>query len=227
MDPTEARITLAEADPGYPDGLLEVGAPVLRVQGRVALLAGGGVALVGARAASRRGLELAAALGREVARSGRTVISGGAIGVDAAAHQGALGARGDTVAVLGSGLDHPYPERNLSLLQEIGRAGALVSQFEDARTPRPGQFLARNRVIAGLAQATVVVEADARSGALSTARAAAELGRLVLAVPGSAGCDALCERGALSISSPEDLLEWLHQYSTTQDPAPAHARGQA
>lgn len=213
------RVMLSTGQAGYPSRLDGAGAPVLRVEGVLPAL-GGAVAVVGARAATRAGLEAAWAFGHALAQAGRAVISGGALGIDASAHRGALAARGaGTVAVLGSGLDRLYPTRNRPLFSEIAAApgGAVVSPFEDAAPPRPGRFLARNRVIAALADATVVVEAGTRSGALATARAARELGRLVLAVPGSPGTDALVARGAPAVEAPADLLGWLARYRNLAD----------
>ena len=168
------------------------------------------VAVVGARAASRRALEQAAALGAGLGARGAVVVSGGAVGVDAAAHRGALRAGGQTVAVLGTGVDVPYPARHRALFDAIAAGGgALVSPFPPGTEARSWHFPRRNRLIAALAHGVVVVEAQVRSGALSTARAARELGRRVMAVPGSAGCDALLASGAFAVASPDDVLAAL------------------
>jgi DNA processing protein len=177
--------------------------PVLYVRGR---LADGedtpAVAVVGARAATPLGTSLAAAIGRELASWGATVVSGLARGIDTAAHQGALEGPGRTVAVLGCGLDRMYPKENAGLAERIAGSGAVVSEFPLGTPPLPDHFPRRNRVIAGWSQATLVVEAAARSGALNTARYAAEEGRDVLAVPGhpsqamSAGTNQLIRDGA-------------------------------
>jgi DNA processing protein len=177
-------------------------APTLQVRGSIAEH-DRVVALVGSRAASARGTELAFALAREMAAAGALIVSGGALGIDAAAHRGALVAGGATAVVLGSGIDVVYPPQHDQLFADIAsHGGAVMSPFADGTAPRPGCFVTRNRVIAALADIVVVVEASARSGALHTARAAAELGRVVGAVPGSAGCEALLARGAA-------LVEWV------------------
>jgi len=165
------------------------------------------VAVVGARAASAEGVKRAEGLAADLAGRGAVVLSGGAIGIDAAAHRGA---GGRTVVVLASGLDRPYPERNASLFAEIVAAGgALASPFPAGTPVRRWQFLRRNEVIAALADAVVVVEARARSGALHTARAAAQLGKIVGACPGSPGTDALLGAGAAWIETGNDVVAAL------------------
>lgn len=207
---------LRHTDRGYPRRLAAIsGAPeVLHVRG-VLGDAEHSVAIVGARAATCEAVEAARSLARGLARDGACVVSGGALGVDAAAHRGALDAhqdagRGTTVAVLGCGIDVVYPVRHRRLYQDICAAGgAVVSEFPHDAPPRPGHFVRRNRTIAALADAVVVVEAGARSGALYTARAAQELGRLVAAVPGSPGCERLLAQGAAVIEQPGDLWDAL------------------
>lgn len=169
------------------------------------------VAIVGARAASRRAVEQAHALAQQLAAQGVIVVSGGALGVDAAAHRGALAAPGGlTVAVLGTGVDVAYPVRNRALFEAIAAGrGALLSPFPPGTPPVRWQFPRRNRVIAALVHGVVVVEAQARSGALSTARAAHRLGRRVMACPGSPGCDALLAAGAFAVESAPDVLAAL------------------
>jgi DNA processing protein len=167
------------------------------------------VAVVGSRAASRRALDLGRALGATLGARGIEVVSGGAIGVDAAAHEGALEAQGTTVAVLGTGIDVVYPERHAALFARIRETGALVTQFAPGSTPRPGRFPTRNRVIAGLADLVVIVEASLDSGSLHTARAAQLLGRTLVAVPGSPGNDQLILDGAIAVESPADVLAVL------------------
>ena len=149
-----------------------------------ALLARPAVAIVGARACSAYGAEVARMLGRELAAVGLVVVSGLARGVDGAAHRGALEAGGTTVAVLGCGIDRDYPAAHAGLAREIGAGGLVVSEYAPGVEPAPWRFPARNRIIAGLAQVTVVVEARERSGALITADLALEEGREVLACPG-------------------------------------------
>ncbi|HZS37300.1 MAG TPA: DNA-processing protein DprA, partial [Polyangia bacterium] len=151
------------------------------------------------------------AAGEALAKAGVDVISGGALGVDTAAHKGALAGGGATVAVLGSGIDVAYPERNTELFAEIVQSGkgALVTQFAPGSPPRAAQFPVRNQVIAGLAELVLVVEASEKSGSLITARFGRALGRTVVAVPGSAGTDRLLVGGALPAASPEDVLAIL------------------
>ena len=170
------------------------------------------VAIVGARAASLRGMELAEEMAGLLARRGFDVISGGAIGIDAAAHRGALDASalgpqvGRTVAVLGTGVDVVYPARHHLLYEEIvASGGALVTQFPPGAQPRHHSFPLRNRVIAALAEVVVVVEAGEQSGSLHTARAARELKRLVVALPGSTGTDGLILTGAHAVASAADV----------------------
>jgi DNA processing protein len=168
------------------------------------------VAVVGARAASGIGCARARGLAAELASQGIVVISGGAFGIDAAAHEGALDAAAPTFAVFGCGVDVTYPDRHAPLFARIAAAGGLLSEYAPGTPPRAGQFPARNRLIAALADATIVVEAAQRSGALITARLARGLGRPVLAVPGSSGTDRLLQQGqALPVSSVADVEEVL------------------
>ena len=172
------------------------------------------VAVVGARACSQYGTEIAVQLGRELARAGVVVVSGLARGVDGAAHRGAL-ETGSTVAVLGCGIDRDYPRAHAELAARIAASGLIVSEYAPGVEPAPWRFPARNRIVAGLADATVVVEARARSGALITADLALEEGREVLAVPGeitshlSAGTNELLRLGATPVTSPADVLAAL------------------
>lgn len=181
------------------------------------------VALVGARAATARGLEAARELGARLAAAGVDVISGGALGVDAAAHRGALDVAhagggsdtrtdevGHTVAVLGTGIDVAYPERNAAMFDEIIAAGgALLTQFAPGAQPRKLSFPVRNTVIAGLADLVVVVEAGLASGTTHTVRAMEKLGRPVAALPGSQGTDAFILGGAIAVSDADDVLAVL------------------
>jgi DNA processing protein len=168
------------------------------------------VAIVGARAASRARMDLAHRLAAELAGQGAVVVSGGAVGIDAAAHGGALAAGGTTVAVLAGGLDAPYPPRNRPLFDQIAaRGGALVSTQPDGTPPLRRLFVGRNGVIAGLADAVVVIQAEVGSGSLHTARAAQRYGRLVAAAPGSPGCEALLARGAAPVERAADLIDAL------------------
>ena len=171
------------------------------------------VAIVGARACSPYGAHVARRLGCELARAGLVVVSGLARGIDSEAHRGALEAGGLTVGVLGCGIDRDYPAAHAELARRIRESGLVVSEYEPGVEPAPWRFPARNRVIAGLCPATVVVEARERSGALITADFALEEGRDVLAVPGeitsllSAGTNALLKLGAAPCTSAEDVLE--------------------
>ena len=173
------------------------------------------VAIVGARAAKTAAVAQARGLACALAERGVVIVSGGALGVDAAAHQGALDSHartgaGITVAVLGCGLDVVYPPQHGPLFGDICAAGgAVISPFRPGAPPRAGYFVRRNAVIAGLADAVVVIGAGASSGALHTAAAAARLGRLVAAVPGSTGCDRLIARGAAVVEQPGDLWDAL------------------
>ena len=211
-------ITLvALPDPRYPDLLRRIydPPPVLYVRGVLAEDEAATVAVVGARAATAAGLALARSMARDLAAWGATVVSGLARGIDTAAHEGALDASGRTVAVLGCGLDRTYPPENERLAGRITSAGAVVSEFALGTPPLPEHFPRRNRVIAGWSRAVVVVEAAARSGALNTARCAADEGRDVLAVPGhptqpaSAGTNQLIRDGAGLVRSAIDVAQEL------------------
>jgi DNA processing protein len=170
---------------------------------------------VGSRAATALGLAFARSLARELAAAGVTVVSGLARGIDAAAHRGAVDGGGRTVAVLGSGLDRLYPRENAELARAVEGAGALVSEFPLGTRPWKANFPRRNRVIAGWARAAVVVEAGTRSGALSTARAALDEGREVMAVPGhpsqpsAEGTNGLLRDGAALVRGAADVLSEL------------------
>jgi DNA processing protein len=167
------------------------------------------VAIVGSRAASCEATARAASLAEAWAARGHLIVSGGAVGVDAAAHRGAMRA-GTTWAVLGSGVDVVYPLRHAMLFDQIvERGGAIVSPYEAGTPPIAWQFVRRNAIIAGLCDAVVVVAAEPSSGSLHTARAAAALGRPVLAVPGTRGTDRLIAAGAAACIAPEDLDEAL------------------
>lgn len=174
------------------------------------------IAMVGSRKASEYGLRTAERLAGELAECGLTVVSGMALGIDAAAHKGALKARGRTIAVLGSGVTHVHPKSNLNIYQEIIKNGAVVSEYPLGITPIPGNFPARNRIISGLSLGTVIVEAGLKSGSLITADFALEQGREVFAVPGginsptSAGTNSLIKNGAKLVSEVGDILEELN-----------------
>jgi DNA processing protein len=165
-----------------------------------------GLAIVGARGASLAGCRLARDLASSSARQGFAIVSGGALGIDAAAHGGALDADGVTFAVLGCGVDVVYPERHAALYADVAAAGGLISEYPPGTPPRGKQFPPRNRIIAAFASTVVVVEAGFRSGALITAHAATALGRRLLAVPGSPGTDELIATGAASPVTDADEL---------------------
>ena len=206
---TTAIDVLLPLQAGYPQRLRALGqGPVLHVRG--AISEGPAVAIVGARAASGTALHRAHALGKHLATAGVHVISGGALGIDGAAHQGALAGAGRTTAVLGSGVDVLYPARHAHLFDQIvERGGALVSMFPLGMKPRRSTFVQRNALIAALADAVVVVEADVRSGSMTTARAATEQGRMLAACPGSPGTARLLAAGAAFVEHGEDVLAAL------------------
>jgi DNA processing protein len=203
----------------YPPLLRELHDPppglFLRGAGGAELLRAPAVAIVGARACSSYGAQVARLLGRELAAAGLVVLSGLARGADGEAHRGALEAGGVTVAVLGCGVDRDYPAAHAQLAARICERGLVVSEYAPTVEPAPWRFPARNRIIAGLAAATVVVEARERSGSLITADFALEGGREVFAVPGeitsalSAGTNALLRLGATPLTRADDVLESL------------------
>lgn len=210
---------LGRSDPRFPPLLRAVHDPpvglFLRGGGNVELLARQSVAVVGARACSPYGSHVARTLGRELAAAGLVVISGLARGIDGEAHRGALEAGGVTLAVLGCGVDRDYPASHRELGSRIRERALVVSEYAPGVEPAPWRFPARNRIVAGLAAATVVVEARERSGALITADLALEEGREVFAVPGeitsalSAGTNALLRQGATALTSADDVLDAL------------------
>ena len=179
--------TVTLADDAYPVRLRTVPDPPPALFVRGPLTADALVALVGSRKSTPAGVEMARSLGRELAARGVCVVSGLAIGVDAAAHEGALEAGGDTIGVLGCGIDVVYPRANRDLFRRVEERGTLVSEYAPGEAPLAWRFPARNRIIAGLSDAVVVVEAPEKSGALITARHALDAGRDVWAVPGPPG----------------------------------------
>ena len=200
----------------YPPLLREIADPpaCLWTRGDPAALSGTGVAVVGARAASREGLASAYEIAFDLAQAGVVVISGLARGVDSAAHKGALDAGGRTIAVLGTGLDVVYPAENTELARRITEGGLLVTEFPLGSPPEDWHFPRRNRIISGLSKVVVVVEAKEKSGSLITARLAADQGRDVMAVPGpidgrNRGANALLKDGAKLVESAVDILQEL------------------
>ncbi|MGB3439565.1 MAG: DNA-processing protein DprA [Actinophytocola sp.] len=184
------------------------------------------VSVVGARAATGYGEHVAAELGYGLAQAGMTVVSGAAYGIDGAAHRGALSAGGPTVAVLGCGIDIAYPAGHTGLLDGIAAAGLIVSEYPPGTSPARHRFLVRNRLIAALSSATVVVEAGIRSGARNTATTAATLGKVVMAVPGpitsamSVGCHDLLRTGSAAVAgSVSEIVEAVGPIGANLDPA--------
>ncbi len=214
-EPRHHVVTLADA--AYPARLLDLAdpPPVLYIQGNLAALAGPALAMVGARSATAQGLRDAEAFSATFSDAGLTVVSGMALGVDAAAHAGGLRGSGGTVAVIGTGADVIYPARHRELAGRIAEHGAIVSEFPLGTPAVSHNFPRRNRIIAALARGVLVVEAAARSGSLITARLAAEIGREVFAIPGSIhaplskGCHLLIRQGAKLVESAQDVLEEL------------------
>jgi DNA processing protein len=202
-------------DPAYPAQLLETSDPptLLYVRGNPALLQRRGLAVVGSRNATPQGLQTATSFARTLAAQGIAIISGLALGIDAAAHKGALAAGGETIAVIGTGIDRLYPARNKPLALEIIEHGAIVSEFPLGTPAVAHNFPRRNRIISGLSRGVLVVEAAPESGSLITARLAAEQGREVFAIPGSIhspvarGCHKLIKQGAKLVETAQDILE--------------------
>lgn len=230
-------VALCRCDPRYPLRLRDLPDPpaVLHVYGTLArferCMAQQSVAIVGARRGSPYGLEQARGLGRGLAAAGLTVVSGMALGIDAAAHGGALEVSGATVAVLAGGPEHPYPASKRQLHRQIAATGAVVGEMPPGTAARRWCFPARNRIIAALALATVVVEAGDRSGSLITASLATDLGRDVAAVPGlvtaplAAGTNGLIADGATLVRGPHDVLELLFGAVAATERTPAAGIG--
>lgn len=206
------------ADGSYPPALLEIPDPpvVLFAKGRLELLRSAAIAVVGSRNATPQGSDTARAFAHALSDAGLTVVSGLALGIDAAAHDGGLAGRSSTIAVTGTGLDIVYPARNRALAHRIAEHGLLISEFALGTGAIAHNFPRRNRLISGLARGVLVVEAAVRSGSLTTARLAADQGREVFAIPGSIhsplsrGCHALIKQGAKLVESAQDVLEELH-----------------
>ncbi len=221
---------LVPSDPDYPDALEHSADPPLGLFVRGELRRAPVVAVVGSRRATTYGRQVARTLGEELSRSGVVVASGMARGIDAAAHEGSIAVGGPTWAVWGTGPDQIYPPEHRELAAAISTNGALITEYLPGTPPRKHHFPERNRVLAGLSQAVVVVEAAARSGALITARIAVDEGREVLAVPGSilsevsVGPNTLLRLGARPLLTPGDVLDAVgHSPVTTKDTTgPAH-----
>jgi DNA processing protein len=208
---------LALGEPGYPDLLSRIPDPplLLYIRGDARLLDGPCLAIVGSRNASVQGRANATAFAEALSGAGLCIVSGLALGIDAAAHEGALRRCGGTVAVVGTGPDLAYPTRNRALCERIAQDGCIVSEYPIGTPPLPSNFPRRNRIISGLAAGVLVVEAAAQSGSLITARQAAEQGRDVFAIPGSIhaalakGCHTLIREGARLVETAQDVLEAL------------------
>ena len=206
----------------YPELLAQINdaPPVLSVSGNKAFLKKPHVAVVGTRNASINGKNIARHIAADLVKSGYGVVSGLALGIDAAAHEGALYAANEnasTIAVLGTGINVPYPEQNRKLYDQVGEKGVLVSEFPFNTKPQPSNFPRRNRIISGLAEGLVVIEAALRSGSLITANKALEQGKDVFAVPSSpldpraAGVNHLIKQGAPLVESAQDIIDHLSQ----------------
>jgi DNA processing protein len=212
QQPGNRLLTLGHPD--YPESLSNIITPplMLYLQGRVELLARRALAVVGSRNASAQGVINAGRMAQSLSEAGLTIISGLALGIDAAAHTGGLNGEGGTVAVIGTGPDRIYPRRNEALARRIAEEGCIVSEYALGTPPLSDNFPRRNRVISGLAQGVLVVEAAAQSGSLITARLAAEQGRDVYAMPGSVhaalskGCHQLIREGARLVETAADVL---------------------
>ena len=223
-DMTQAMSFATALDPRFPVGLRRLAkVPAgLWFRGRLPATGERGVAIVGSRAASRGGATRAADIAATLARAGLFVVSGGALGIDGAAHRGALEAGGVTFAVLGCGVDVVYPQRHAKLFEQMQIGGGILSEYPPGSPPRPGCFPVRNRIVSALADAVVVVEARPWSGALITARRAVELAQAVIAVPGSAGCDQLLASGlATAAQSGEEVLRLMAGEVVPRRGAPA------
>ena len=228
---------LTPADEAYPPRLLEQPSHplALYVKGDVSLLSTPSVAMVGTRRSTPYGLDQAFKLSRDLAAHGWTILSGLALGIDAESHRGALAAQGKTVGIIGSGLDKFYPEENRMLAREIvEKGGAVVSEFPFGRPPDQQTFPQRNHVVAALSRGVIAVEAPLKSGTLITASLAADMGRVVMAVPGrvdsraSAGCLALLRDGARLVRNAADVEEELSELiPSAKKPVPRRKRRSA
>jgi DNA processing protein len=213
--PGRSLVTLA--DPDYPQQLLQIPDPpvLLYVTGDMRLLGAASLAIVGSRNATQQGVTNAERFARALSEAGLAIVSGLALGIDAAAHRGGLAGGGSTIAVLGCGADVVYPLGNEPLFAQVAENGAIVSEFPLGAPPSRENFPRRNRLISGLSRGCLVVEAALASGSLITARLASEQGREVFAIPGSIhsplskGCHALIKQGAKLVESAQDVLEEL------------------
>ncbi|MBV8272256.1 MAG: DNA-protecting protein DprA [Cupriavidus sp.] len=233
-EPRHFMVTMADA--GYPARLLDLADPplLLYINGDPGRLAGHALGMVGARKATAQGTRDARAFASAFSQAGLTVVSGLALGIDAAAHTGALEGPGGTVAVIGTGADIVYPARHHALAHQVVDAGgAIVSEFALGTPGIPNHFPRRNRIIAALSRGVLVVEAAERSGSLITARLASEIGREVFAMPGSIhaelarGCHKLIRQGAKLVETPADVLEEFTGLAAITLPEPPRASAAA
>jgi DNA processing protein len=223
------RSVIPLGDARYPAALLNSPDPplMLYAQGRVELLHADSVAMVGSRYPTAQGAANAGAFARDLSDAGLTIVSGMALGIDAAAHAGALEGAASTIAVVGTGLDLTYPRRHVALARRIAEHGVIVSEYALGAPPLATHFPQRNRIIAGLSRGTLVVEAAVQSGSLITARLANEAGREVFAIPGSIhspqarGCHLLLRQGAKLVETAQDVLEELRPSQGRVAPAAA------
>lgn len=222
------NIVLTLADVHYPKALLDIADPplLLYVKGRLDLLTNISLAIVGSRNATAQGISNAEKFAEVLSQAGLTIVSGMALGIDTAAHQGSLRAgqnnssTGSTIAVIGTGADIVYPARNRTLAHQIAHEGCIISEYPLGMPAIAANFPRRNRIISGLARGVLVVEAAAQSGSLITARMALEQGRDVFAIPGSIhsplskGCHQLIKQGAKLVESAQDILEELGHHKS-------------
>ncbi|MDR2788519.1 MAG: DNA-processing protein DprA [Candidatus Accumulibacter sp.] len=229
QSPGQRIVTLADSD--YPRALLEIPDPptLLYVLGRVELLNRTILSIVGSRNPTPQGILNAERFAGALAEAGLAIASGMALGIDAAAHRGALAAQGETIAFIGTGIDRIYPARNRDLAHEIGAKGVIVSEFPIGTPVVASNFPRRNRLISGIARGVLIVEATVESGSLITARLAGEQGREVFAIPGSIhspqarGCHKLIKEGAKLVETARDILEELRWSVPIPPPAPTQA----
>lgn len=227
QDPLNHILTLADSD--YPQALLNTADPpiLLYVKGRLDLLNAPALAIVGSRNATAQGAANAEAFAQAAGDAGLTVISGLAQGIDTAAHRGALGTTGSSIAVVGTGLDRVYPASNHDLARRLAETGALISEFPLGMPPLAANFPRRNRIISGMSLGCLVVEASVQSGSLITARMALEQGREVFAIPGSIhspqsrGCHHLIRQGAKLVESAQDIQEELGNFPSLAASSPS------
>ena len=227
-DPLNRIFSIADTE--YPQSLLNIPDPplLLYVKGRLDLLNTRSLAVVGSRSASAQGLRNAESFAKAISDAGLCVVSGMAQGIDAAAHKGGMQGAGSSIAVVGTGLDKVYPSANRDLAHLLSQQGTIISEFSLGTPPLSSNFPRRNRIISGLSEGCLVVEASLQSGSLITARMALEQGRDVFAIPGSIhsphskGCHALIKQGAKLVESAQDILEELGFSSLLRTPVISH-----